>query len=58
MSDFMFVKKKVKELAKAKKMKVSSSLYETLNRKVEQIINEAAERAKANKRTTIKARDI
>ena len=52
----IIVKSKIKEAAKG--MNVSSDVAEALNKKVYSILEEASERAKANGRRTLQARDI
>lgn len=52
----LIVKSKIKEVVKD--MRVSIELANALNKKVEAILKEAAERAKANHRTTILPQDI
>ena len=41
-----------------KEIRISASLAEALNQKVQEIINKAVERTKANKRTTVLPQDI
>ncbi len=53
----LVVKNKIKEVL-PKEIRISSDLADALNKKIEIIIKEAAERAKANKRTTILPQDI
>lgn len=52
----LIVKSKIKEIVK--EMRVSVELAEALNKKIEAILKEAAERAKANHRTTILPQDL
>ncbi|MCK4670806.1 MAG: DUF1931 domain-containing protein [Nanoarchaeota archaeon] len=52
----LIVKAKVKEYAKG--MNVASDFNDKLNEKVEQLIKEAVERAKGNKRSTVMAKDL
>lgn len=52
----LIVKSKIKEVVKD--MRVSVEVAEALNKKVETILKEAAERAKANHRTTILPQDL
>ena len=52
----LIVKSKVKEAAKD--LNVSSDVPEALNKKVLKLIDEAVERAKANGRRTLQARDF
>lgn len=52
----LIVKSKIKEVVKD--MRVSVGLAEALNKKVEAMLKEASERAKANHRTTILPQDL
>tara|TARA_Y100000310_G_scaffold343783_1_gene453001 strand:+ start:1888 stop:2055 length:168 start_codon:yes stop_codon:yes gene_type:complete len=52
----LIVKSKIKE--SVPDLNVSSDVAEALNKKVESILAEASERAKANGRRTLQARDI
>ncbi len=52
----LIVKSKIKEVVK--EMRVSVELTEALNKKAEALLKEAAERAKANHRTTILPQDL
>jgi histone H3/H4 len=55
----LVVKNKIKEvLPKDKGLRISVELAESLNKKIEEIIKKAAERALANHRTTILPQDI
>ena len=54
----LIVQSKVKATAKKNKMRFSGDAVTALSDKVEGIIKEAATRAKANRRLTIKASDI
>jgi histone H3/H4 len=55
----LVVKSKIKEvLPKESNLRLSAELPEALNKKIEDIIKKAAERAKANHRTTILAQDV
>ena len=58
MSDMLVVRSKLKELVKKKKMSFGGDAALELSKTVEKIIERAAERAKANRRNTIKGRDI
>lgn len=51
----IIIKSKIKEVVK---LRVAANLAEQLNKKVEEILKKAEERAKANHRTTILAQDI
>jgi histone H3/H4 len=53
------VVKSIKEvLPKDSDLRVSADLPEALNKKIEDLIKKAAERAKANHRTTILPQDV
>jgi len=52
----LIVKSKIKEVVKD--MRVSVEVADALNKKVEALLKEAAERAKANHRTTILPQDL
>lgn len=52
----LIVKSKVKDAVKG--MNVATDVPERLNLKVENILKEAVERAKANGRRTLQARDL
>ena len=52
----LIVKSKIKEAVDG--LNVSSDVAPALNKKVERILDEATERAKANGRRTLQARDI
>jgi histone H3/H4 len=52
----LIVKSKIKEAVK--ELNVAGEVAEALNKKVEHLLHEAAERAKANGRRTLQARDI
>jgi len=52
----LIVKSKIKEAVPD--LNVASDVAEALNKKVEQLLQEAAERAKANGRRTLQARDL
>ena len=58
MADILVVQSKVKAAAKKAKMRFAGEAVTALSNKVEGIIKEAATRAKANRRQTIKASDI
>jgi len=55
MSD-LIVKSKIKEVVP--EMSVSSEVYDALDKEVEKILKKAEERAKANGRRTLYARDL
>ena len=56
MAELLVVRSKIKEAAKG--MNVSGDFAEALSKEVEMLIRKAVERAKANKRGTIKPRDL
>ena len=56
MAELVVVRSKIKEVAKG--MNVSGDFAEALSEKVEELIKDAVERAKENKRGTIKPRDL
>ncbi|UCD21091.1 MAG: DUF1931 family protein [archaeon] len=51
----IIVKSKLKEVVK---LRVAANLASELNKKVEEILKKAEERAKANKRTTVMPQDL
>lgn len=58
MAEMLVVKSKVRALAKKKKMNLGGDAADTLNKEVARLVDRAAERAKANRRSTIKGRDV
>ena len=54
----LVVKSKVRELAKKKKMNLGGDAVQALTKEVSRLVERAAERAKENRRSTIKGRDI
>lgn len=58
MADSLVVKSKVREWAKRKKLNLGGDAVEALNREVMRLVDRASERARANRRSTIKGRDI
>jgi histone H3/H4 len=56
MTEMVVVRSKIKELAEG--MNVAGDFAEHLNEEVIALIKKACERAKANKRSTIQARDL
>lgn len=52
----LIIKSKIKSAVP--ELNVSSEVPEALNKKVEHLLKEAAERAKANGRRTLQARDL
>ena len=55
--DFV-VKKAVQDFARKNKMMVGSDAYDAINKAVGALMKEAGDRAKANKRKTLKAYDF
>ena len=58
MAEMLVVKSKVREYAKKKKMSFGGDAADALSREVARLIDKAIERAKANRRSTVKGRDI
>lgn len=60
MGSAIVVRSQIRNFAKidGKALNISNEFYEALNRKVEKLIMEACERAKANSRTTLMGRDV
>ena len=58
MAEMLVVKSKVREYTKKKKMNLGGDASEALSREVARLVDRAAERAKANRRSTIQGRDI
>ncbi|MBI1970610.1 hypothetical protein HYS47_02610 [Candidatus Woesearchaeota archaeon] len=56
MSDLLVVRAKLKDVAGG--LNVSGDLAEALDKKVRQLLSDGIERAKANKRNTLMAKDI
>ena len=56
MADLLVVRSKIKEVAG--NCNVSADFAEALSKEVEKLIKRAVERARANKRNTIKPRDL
>jgi histone H3/H4 len=56
--EMMIVASKVRELIKSKGGLTSGELLPALNDKVHYLVGKAVERAKANKRSTVKAQDL
>ncbi len=56
----LVVKAKIKEIAKIdeKPLNVSTDFYEKINKKVENLIIGACQRAKANSRNTVMGKDV
>ncbi len=57
MAETLVVKSKVKEVASKKGLRFSAEAYDVLSSRVETLLTDAAARAKANGRKTIKASD-
>ncbi len=57
MADLLIVSSKVRAHLKSKGAKMSGDLPEAINKKVMEILDAAAARARANKRTTVKPQD-
>ncbi|MCX6815378.1 MAG: hypothetical protein NT120_00820 [Candidatus Aenigmarchaeota archaeon] len=58
MADSFVVKSKIRAYAKKKKMNLGSDAVDALHKEVLRLVDRAAERSKANRRSTIKGRDI
>lgn len=58
MGNLLIVQSKVKEVAKKGKLRMSGDAVDRISKAVEEIIKKAGERAKANKRQTIKPADV
>lgn len=58
MAEMLVVRSKVKEYAKKKKMSFGGDAATALSKEVACLIDKAVERAKANRRSTVKGRDI
>jgi hypothetical protein len=58
MGELLVVRSKVRDIAKKKKMNLGGDAADALSKEVSRLVERAAERAKANRRTTIKGRDI
>lgn len=56
--EVLVVASKVKAYVKSKQMQTSSDAIAALSDKVCAILDEATERAKANRRSTVKAQDL
>ena len=54
----LIIKSNIRKALKGKIDNVAEEVEEALNRKVEQILDKAVERAKANQRKTLHARDL
>ncbi len=58
MAEMLVVKSKVKSYAKKKKMSFGGDAASALSKEVARLVDKAIERAKANRRSTVKGRDI
>ena len=58
MGEILVVRSKVRDLVKKRKMNLGGDAADALSREVVRLVDRAAERAKQNRRTTIKGRDI
>jgi histone H3/H4 len=60
MGTSLVVRSQIKNYAKVdgKPLNVAEDFYETLNKKVEKLIEEASKRAKLNNRSTLMGRDV
>ena len=58
MAEMLVVKSKVRAYANKKKMSFGGDAADALSREVARLIDKAIERAKANRRSTVKGRDI
>ena len=56
--EMLVVKRKVREYAKKKKVNLGADAAEALSKEVMRLVDRAVERAKANRRSTVKGRDI
>jgi hypothetical protein len=56
--EVLVVGSKVKALIKSKKMMCSGDLIENLSEKVYDLVDEAIDRTKANKRSTVRPQDL
>lgn len=54
----LVVRSKIKEYAKKKKMAFGADAIDALSKEVARLIDKAVERAKENRRSTVKARDV
>jgi histone H3/H4 len=58
MAEMLVVKSKVRDYAKKKKMSFGGDAADALSKAVACMVDRAIERAKANRRSTVKGRDI
>jgi hypothetical protein len=58
MADSLIVNSKLKEAVKGLDLRMDSSLGDALNEKVQEMLKDASERAKANNRGTLRPHDL
>ena len=58
MSDMLVVSSKVRAYLKSKGVKMSGELPAAVNKQLMGVLDSAAERAKGNKRSTVKPQDV
>ena len=58
MAEILVVQSKIRDLVKKGKLRLSGDAVAQLSKAVEGLVKQAGDRAKANKRQTIKASDI
>jgi len=58
MGDLYVVQSKVRELAKKAKLRFSADAVVSLSKRVQDLVKDAGQRARDNKRQTIKPQDI
>ena len=58
MAELLVVKSKVREYARRKKVNLGGDATQALSKEVARLIDRAVERARANRRSTIKGRDV
>ena len=58
MEEMLVVGSKIKAYVKSKNLHMAGDFGEALSKEVVKLVDRAAERAKANRRSTIKGRDI
>ena len=56
--EMLVVKSKVRDYAKKKKVNLGGDTAEAMSKEVMRLVDRAVERAKANRRSTVKGRDI
>lgn len=54
----LVVKSKVRDLVKKKKMNMGADAMGALDKEITRLVDRAAQRAKENRRSTVKGRDI